>query len=97
MASEHGSTASGGFRMSRDKIEARIADTDYIRIGATVTVCSLTLDNGFSVRGESACVDPAIFDQAVGEMHAYEDAFRKLWAPFAFLELESRYRAGKDT
>lgn len=29
---------------------------------STVTICSITLDNGFSARGESACVDTRNFD-----------------------------------
>ena len=79
--------------VTKDDIAARIADCDYIRLGATVTVCSLTLDNGFSVRGESACVDPASYDQAIGERLAYDDAFRKFWPLFGFLHLEQIFSA----
>jgi hypothetical protein len=45
--------------VTKQRIEGRIASVDYHCLGATVTLCNVTLDNGYSVRGESACVDPA--------------------------------------
>lgn len=81
-------------RVTVEHMQARIIACEYLRIGATVTVCHLSLDNGYSVRGESACVDPANFDQALGEKLAYENAFAKLWPLFGFLLAEERFRAG---
>jgi hypothetical protein len=56
---------------------ARVEDT-------TVTGCWAFLPNGFQVSyGESACVDPANFNQAAGERYAKEraeyNATNKLW------------------
>lgn len=81
-------------RVTREGMEARLASCEYLRIGATVTLCHLTLDNGYSVRGESACVNPANFDQALGEKYAYENAFSKLWPLFGFALAEERFRVG---
>lgn len=46
----------------------------------TITVCVLTLTNGYAVMGESACVSPANFDVDIGRRYAREDAKRKIWA-----------------
>lgn len=60
-------------------------DFQFERIGdSTVTVCCAFLPNGFQVStGESACVDPANYDQALGEKFARERAIAaaesKLW------------------
>jgi hypothetical protein len=50
--------ASPAERITKEYMESRIASTDFHRLGETVTICSLTLDNRYSARGESACVNP---------------------------------------
>ena len=85
--------ATTGQKVTREQMEARIVDTVFIRIADTVTLCSLTLDNGYSVRGESACVDPANYNQEIGEKLARDQAFSKLWPLFGFLLAESRFTA----
>lgn len=81
-------------RVTADAMKARIADCTFHRIGETVTLCSLTLDNGYSVRGESACVNPANYNREIGERVAYDNAFRQLWPLFGFLLAEkNRLRA----
>lgn len=83
-------------RVTVEAMQDRIASIDYtVLAGSTVTICSITLDNGYSVRGESACVDPRAFDEALGRLLAYEDAFRKLWPLFGFLLAEKRFREGR--
>jgi len=37
------------------------------------------LINGFTVTGESACVDPQNFDVVLGKKIAYDKAFDKIW------------------
>lgn len=82
-----------GERVTADYIKSRMLDAvpRFYRIGSTVTVCNIVLDNGYSVRGESACVDPANYNQNIGERLAYDDAFRKLWPLFGFLLAEKRH------
>lgn len=82
--------ATPGEKVTKSQIEARIVDISYIRIGETVTICNILLDNGYSVRGESACVDPANYRREVGEQIAYNNAFEKLWPLFGFLLAEKR-------
>lgn len=76
-------------RVTKEYIDSRIVDIDYDNAFHTVTICNILLDNGFSVRGESACVDPENFDAEIGKKLAYDNAFRKLWPLFGFLLAES--------
>lgn len=66
-------------KVTKEQLDALIVKTEYHRLTATMTVCVLTLKNGFEVLGQSACVDPANFNQEIGENIAFEDAFEKLW------------------
>lgn len=45
----------------------------------TLTFCILTLENGFTVTGESACASPENFDPEIGKKIAYENARNKIW------------------
>lgn len=47
---------------------------------ATVTICCLTLANGYTVTGESACVSSENFDTELGRKIARENAKQKIWA-----------------
>lgn len=61
-------------------IENVIAKEEYIILnGTTTTLCHLTLKNGYTVIGKSACVDPAKFDADVGARLARADAVRQIW------------------
>lgn len=40
---------------------------------------SYKLKCGFTITGRAACVDPANYDEAVGEKYAREDAANQLW------------------
>lgn len=81
--------ASPGPRVTKQQIESRIANVAYLIVPDTnVTICHIELDNGYSVRGESACVDARNFNKQLGEKYSYEDAFRKLWQLFGFLLAE---------
>lgn len=80
--------------VTEEGMRKKIRETRFVVIeGTTLTICILTLENGFSVRGESACVDPAHFNQEKGEKNAYEDAFRKLWPLEGYLLAEEMYIA----
>lgn len=53
-------------------------------------VCEITLANGFTVRGESACVSPENFNQEIGEKISFENARKKVWGFVAYL-LQEKY------
>lgn len=67
-------------KLNHEHIKAQILAVQFhVFPGTTMTVCCLTLSNGFNVTGESACVDPAEFDREIGAKLAYDDAERKVW------------------
>lgn len=47
-------------------------------------LCILRLHNGFTVVGQSACVDPKKFDAGIGRKLALADARAKLWPLLGF-------------
>jgi len=53
--------------------------------GTTMTVCALTLRNGYIVTGESAAASPLNFDEAIGRKIARENARNKIWALEGYL------------
>jgi hypothetical protein len=64
---------------------AHIEDTisaEYFHVmpGSTLTICVLTLKNGFTVVGESACASPENFNKELGERIARDNAKNKIWA-----------------
>lgn len=59
----------------------------------TLTHCVITLPCGFTVTGESACVDPKKYDKAEGEKWALEKANSSLWMLEGYLLANDRYRA----
>lgn len=76
-------------------IEKKIVDKKFtILEDGKTTICNLYLQNGFTVRGESACVDPSNFDKNIGEKIAYENAVDKVWQLEGYLLQENLYRAG---
>lgn len=60
-------------------LAAQIADATYLQPIGTLTLCILTMVNGLNIVGQSACLNPARFDAAIGRTIAYQDAFRQLW------------------
>lgn len=76
-------------------VERAIADVSYTVLtdssgrASTTTVCMITLDNGHSVIGSSACVVPEKFNREMGEKCAYEKAMDEVWA---LLEYELRLK-----
>ena len=68
-------------RLTPALIDAAIKSEDYhIFPGTTLTVCALTLQNGFNVTGESAAASPANFDVELGRKIARDNARNKIWA-----------------
>jgi hypothetical protein len=67
-------------RVTNDHIESVIVEEDYhVFEGSNLTVCCLTLSNGFTVTGESACASPENFDAEIGRKIAKRNARDKVW------------------
>jgi hypothetical protein len=68
-------------RLTPQHIDEQITgEAYYVFPGTTLTVCALTLKNGFHVTGESAAASPENFDAALGQKIARENARNKIWA-----------------
>jgi hypothetical protein len=68
-------------RITPEMIESKISNEWYmVSPGTTLTLCVLTLKNGFTVVGESACASPANFNKELGERIARDNAKGKIWA-----------------
>lgn len=84
-------------KVSQEEAMAKIKDCKFtvLEDGRT-TICNLYLENGFTVRGESSCVDPENFDKEIGERIAKERAVDKVWELEGYLLQEELYRTPKD-
>lgn len=68
-------------RLTPSLIDAAIKSEAYhVFPGTALTVCALTLQNGFILTGESAAASPANFDVELGRKIARENARSKIWA-----------------
>ena len=73
-------------RLTPDLIDSVIVKADYhVFEGSQLTVCCLTLKNGFTVTGESACVSPENFDAETGMKVSKANARNKIWALEGYL------------
>ena len=73
-------------RLNPAHIDSAIASEDYyVFPGTTLTVCALTLKNGFHVVGESAAASPANFNVELGRKIARDNARNKIWALEGYL------------
>lgn len=64
-------------RVTESTIRRAIVSEDYFDHG-TLTICVLTLLNGFKIVGESACVDPKNYDASIGRTYARKDAEQQI-------------------
>lgn len=80
-------------RVTLDSMVAKARTVSYFLLGDAVaalgqtsdtaqdiiTICAITMANGFTVIGKSAPASAANFDAEKGRIFAYEDAIRQLW------------------
>ena len=75
-----------------DGIKAKIKNEMYLVLpDGKSTLCVLTLENGYTIKGISACVDAANFDMNIGRKIAFEDAIRQIWPLEGYLLAEKIY------
>jgi len=67
-------------RLTPDHIDEQIRTVAFHQFpGTTTTVCLLTLRNGFTVTGESACASPENYNAEIGNKIAFTNAREKIW------------------
>ena len=73
-------------RVTPERLEEVISDEQFhVFEGTQLTVCVLTLINGFTVTGESACASPENFDAELGQKVARDNAKQKIWVLEGYL------------
>lgn len=80
-------------KLTLNYIKSLIVNVEYQRFGDTLTVCVLTLRNGFTVTGESACINKADFNADIGQQVAYNNAVDKIWQLEGYLAVQRNYEA----
>ena len=67
-------------RLTPEHIDEQIRAVAFHHFpGTATTVCLLTLRNGFTVTGYSACASAKNFDEAIGRKIAFANARGKIW------------------
>lgn len=71
-------------RVTPDMLNDEVADVEYQVFHGVLTVCCITMQNGFMVTGESACASPENYDWVIGEKIAFANAKEKMWPLLGF-------------
>lgn len=79
-------------KITYEGIKAKIKSETYLVLpDGRTTLCMLTLENGYTIKGLSACVDAANFDLDLGRKYAYEYAIRQIWPLEGYLLAQRLY------
>lgn len=79
-------------KVTPESIISKVVSEMYLVLpDGRTTVCMLTMKNGYTIKGLSACVDAANFDMNTGRKIAFEDAIRQIWPLEGYLLAERLY------
>ena len=82
-------------KLTQDDVLGAIKKEDYTVLNdSRTTICQLTLQNGFTVIGVSACVDPKNFDKEIGQNIAKDNAVEKVWELEGYLLRQRLFEKG---
>lgn len=71
--------------VTAEQVEAAIVEETYTVLpNGRTTICQLTLYNGFTVEGSSACVSKERFNAELGNKYSRERALNKVWEHLGF-------------
>jgi hypothetical protein len=83
-------------RITLERVEEVIKAEAYFVFPMTMlTVCCLTLENGFTVTGEAACASPANFNADLGRKISRIHAKQKIWQLEGYLLRQKLYEDTK--
>jgi len=82
-------------RLTPELIDSKIGATKFHRLTDVLTVCVISLKNGFTVTGESACASPENYNQEIGEKIAFQNAREKIWQLEGYLLKQNLYEQAK--
>lgn len=84
-------------RLTPQHIDMCIKNKAFHRLTDVLTVCVITLQNGFTVTGESACASPENYNQGIGESIAFKNAREKIWLLEGYLLKQRLYENRNST
>lgn len=85
-------------RVTSQEVDDQVMRAEFHRFeGTTTTVCLMTLRNGFTVVGQSACASPENFDAKIGQGLAYTDARNQVWNLQGYLLKDRLFQAQRTT
>jgi len=85
-------------RVSSKMVDRKIKEIEFCRPfpeKAGLVVCTLLLENGFTVVGTSACASLENFREEVGKQLAFENAREKIWGLEGYLLKDRLFRASE--
>lgn len=82
-------------KLTIDDVKGVITQEEYVFKG-TLTLCILTLKNGFFVTGESGCLDINNYDKEIGKKIAFECALNKIWELEGYLLKQRLFESATD-
>lgn len=83
-------------RVTLADIEAACLSVSFTLLpDGRTTIATVTMQNGFTVKGQSACLFAENFDKGIGQRVALEDAKRQMWPLLGYALLE-RHNATPD-
>ena len=77
-------------KLTKDYLDSLVVQTNYIH-NDLLTICILTLKNGFKVIGQSSCISADNYNTIIGETVAYQNAFSQLWTLEGYLLKQRLY------
>ena len=72
-------------RLTPEIIESKIKKCEFHKLTEVLTVCVITLENDFTVTGESACASTENYDKELGEKISRMNAVGKIWTLEGYL------------
>lgn len=72
-------------RLTPQLIDSKIAHKSFHKITDVLTVCVLTLQNGYVVAGKAACASPENYNKEISEKIAFNNARDEIWALEGYL------------
>ena len=79
-------------KVTLEGIKAKIKGETYLVLpDGRTTLCQLTLENGYTINGYSACVDESEFNRDLGRKYAFESALSQIWPLEGYLLAEKMY------
>lgn len=85
-------------KVTLESIKAKIKGETYLVLpDGRTTVCQLTMENGYTVNGHSACVDASEFNRDLGRKYAFESAVSMIWPLEGYLLAQQMHEGSFGT